>query len=331
MKRLLLFLCLCLAPAWAEQASMNKAIDLVEWMFQRPLTVIEIKVLSDQKGWEPWAERAQRLSNPPADLRATLLRQFQSDPSPFATTATKMEKDGRQEIAPGLSVVCSEAFAEWLLFGMAVIDGEETQVLPGPAFQSAVQATLAHVWPKLPVGSKEFLTGFPAYWGKMRKEWPKMEFAAKNRVIIAWQNNLANTLDKNDRIRLAKACLEDLQEAQREADSPQALDAACDRLEFAARRLRRGDTRAVELSGQLADYASKARKRQSDQAYADTLLKEDGPAPVAPHRVGGAVHVPGLLRRLGLGQRVSLRLVAVTSPKAAASPAAAPKTGSMKS
>ncbi len=274
MIRLFVLLLLIAPGAWAapQAPTVASALDLVEWMFERPLTVIEMQVLSEQKGWEKWSEQAQGLERPGPDRRAALLRQFRADPEPFARTACEFDKLARKEIASGLQLQSSEAFAEWLLFGMAVIAGEQPNVLPGPNFRRAVQGTLAGLWPTLPVQPKEFLVGFPAYWAKMRKEWPKMDFAAKNRVVISWQNNLANTFTAPDRLRLASACLLDLQETMRSKPSPQALDVACDRLEFAARRLRQADTKATPMADDLALFAKQARQKQADEAHAQALL-----------------------------------------------------------
>lgn len=269
MKRLLLFLVfLCAAPAFADKQA---AIDLVEWTFERPLTVLEIQGLSQQEGWETYSEIAQGM-RPSPERRASLRRQLKEDKQPFATLAIRFDELAHKELAKGLELQSSEAFAEWLLFGMAVIAGEEPQVLPGPHFRQAVQATLAGLWPSLPVQPRELLTGFPAYWARIRKEWPKMDFAAKNRVVIAWQNNLANTLEPKDRLRLASACLQDLQDTLKNNPTPKQLDIACDRLEFAARRLRQADTKATAMADDLSLFARQARQKQADEAHAQALL-----------------------------------------------------------
>jgi len=276
--RFLLMLCLCLtAPLWGETPQKTQAspIDVVEWLFQRPLTCVEIQILSDQKGSESWAELSQRLDHPSEEDRVSTLRRFQSDTQPFATTACQLDKTARKEIAPGLQFQNSEAFAEWLLFSIALVDGEDaTQVLPGPHFRTAVQATLSHLWPELSDHYREVLTGFSNYWANIRKDWPTMTRAARNAAMIAWQNNLANALQNDDRIRLASACLEDLQETLRNNPTPQSLEIACDRLEFAARRLRRPDMQATALADELSQYASLARKKQASEVESARLLQK---------------------------------------------------------
>ena len=265
------------APVWAETASQAKTppIDIVEWLFQRPLTCVEIEILSEQKGWESWAEVSQSLDHPSEAQRASLLRRFQSDSQPFAKTACQLDKTARREISPGLQFQSCEAFAEWLLFGMALIDGEDTtQVLPGPYFRKAVQATLTGLWPDMSDHYREVLTGFPAYWANMRKDWSSMSRATKNATLIGWQNNLANAFQRNDYIRLASACLQDLQDTMSKNPTPQTLEIACDRLEFAARRLRRPDLQATSLADDLSKFAAQARKQQASEVESAALMQK---------------------------------------------------------
>ncbi len=273
-----LFLCavclfLCGAPAWAE--TQPSAIDLVQWMFQRPLTCIEIAALSGQKGEEAWTKRARALAAPSASERDAFLRMLQSDPEPFATRACQLDKLARQEIAPGLQLQSSEAFAEWLLFMMAVVDGEtDPQVLPGPHFRAAVQATLKSAWPSLPESARTLLIGFPAYWANMRTEWPKMAFTKKNGIVIAWQNHLANTLKDQDRVRLASACVQDLQEALTNAPTLEEVQVAQERVEFAARRLRSQDPALSAELTQIASEARDAQAREKVNQHMDEILRK---------------------------------------------------------
>jgi hypothetical protein len=274
---LLIQLLLCGVPLWAQPPTENKAspIDLVEWLFQRPLTCVEIQILCEQKGWESWAELSQSLDQPSESERATLLTKFKMDRQPFASLACKMDRMARREVSPGLQFQSTEAFAEWLLFGMAVLDGEDgTQVLPGPNFRSAVQATLSGLWPTLSDHYREVVTGFPVYWANLRKDWPGMTHAAKNAAVIGWQNNLANALHREDRIRLASACLMDLQETMRNKPTPQALEIACERLDFAARRLRRPDMQASDLADQLSAFAAQARRQEARELESAALLQK---------------------------------------------------------
>lgn len=267
---------LCGFPAWADKSQdQPTAIDLVEWMFQRPLTCIEIAAISGQPGEEAWTKRSQKLVSPSASERVALLRMFQSDPEPFATRACQLDKLARQEIAPGLQLQSSEAFAEWLLFMMAVIDGEANpQVLPGPHFRAAVQATLKSAWPSLPESAKTLLTGFPAYWANMRREWPKMKFTDKNGVVIAWQNHLANTLKDQDRTRLGSACLQDLQATLASDFTPEELQVARERVEFAARRLRAQDPALAAQLDQIAADARDVQARDQVNQHMDEILRK---------------------------------------------------------
>ena len=265
------------APGWAQKPLPGQAssIELVEWMFQRPLTCVEIQILSQQKGGESWGKIAQGLDHPTDEERTSLLSRFRSDSQPFATTACQLDKTARREISPGLQFQDSEAFAEWLLFGMAIVSGEDaTQVLPGPNFRKAVQATLSGLWPTLSDHYKEVLTGFPVYWANMRKQWNGMSLDRKNATVIGWQNNLANAFQKEDYIRLASACLQDLQEVMGKNPTPQALQIACDRLDFAARRLRQPDLQDSSLADELSQFAARARQQQASDAESAALLKK---------------------------------------------------------
>lgn len=267
---LLLLLCLpCLAQTKASP------IDLVEWLFQRPLNCVEIEVLSQQQGSESWAQTAASLDHPDDSQRGSLLRQFKADTQPFATTACKLDTIAHREIAPGLQFQSSEAFAEWLLFGMAVVSGEDTtQVLPGPHFRDAVQATLVGQWPTLSPHYREVLLGFPSYWANMRKAWPTMSFENKNVTVIAWQNNLANVIQKPDIIRLASASLQDLQDTVASKPTPQQLEVACERLDFSARRLRRPDIQDPQLADQLSQFAAQARQQEAGQLESAALMQK---------------------------------------------------------
>lgn len=274
----LLCLPLCGVAAWAENPSTRQEVapvDIVEWMFQRPLSAVEIQILNEQKGGERWAQLAKALDHPSEEQRLALLRRFKLENSPFASTACKLDRMARKEVAPGLQLQSTEAFAEWMLFGMAVLDGEDgTQVLPGPNFRTAVEDTLIGLWPTLSDHYREVLTGFPGYWANIRKDWPGMTRAAKEAALIGWRNNLANSLQKEDRIRLANSCLRDLQDTLASKPSPQALDLACDRLEFAARRMRSRDVGANQLADELSRYAAKARKQQAREDESTVLFQK---------------------------------------------------------
>lgn len=259
-------------PGWCAPATQ---IDLVEWLFQRPLNCVEIQVLSGQDGWQKWATVAQDLDHPSPGERATLLAQFKADRQPFATTACQLDTIAHRTIAPGLEFQSSEAFAEWLLFGMAIAVGtDSTQVLPGQHFRDAVQATLAAEWPRLSQHYKDVLVGFPSYWANMRKQWPTMGFEDKNVAVIAWQNNLANVVGRDDVIRLANASLQDLQDTMRKNPTPQALQVACNRLQFSAQRLRRPDILDPQLADQLSDYVAQAREQQANEVESAALMKK---------------------------------------------------------
>ncbi|MBN9415330.1 MAG: hypothetical protein J0I12_07805 [Candidatus Eremiobacteraeota bacterium] len=263
---------LCLLPAWSDPANQ---IDLVEWLFQRPLNCVEIQVLSDKDGWQNWAKVAQGLDHPTPTERATLLQQFRADTQPFATTACNLDQVAHRQIAPGLEFQSSEAFAEWLLFGMAIAVGSDSnQVLPGSHFRDAVQTTLAVEWPKMSTHYKEVLVGFPSYWANMRKQWPTMSFEDKNVTVIAWQNNLANVVQRDDVLRLANASLQDLQDAMRNNPAPQTLEVACDRLIFCAQRLRRPDIQDPQLSDQLIAFVNKARNQQASEVESAQLMQK---------------------------------------------------------
>ena len=275
---LLVSLLLCGLSVWADapvqkQASAN---DLVEWLFQRPLNCVEIQVLSGKTGSDNWTKIAQSLDHPTDAQRATLLQQFKADSLPYATMACQLDTIAHREIAPGLQFQSSEAFAEWLLFGMAVLDGGDiTQVLPGPHFRDAVQATLVQQWPTLSDHYKEVLTGFPTYWANMRKAWPTLSFEAKNVDEVAWQNNLANVLQKEDIIRLASASLQDLQDTMLSNNpTSQEVELACQRVLFAAYRLRRPDIADPSLADQLTQYVAQARKQESGQIESAELLQK---------------------------------------------------------
>lgn len=268
----LLSILLCCLPAWADPANQ---LDLVEWLFQRPLNCVEVQVLSGQDGWQKWAQVAQGLDHPTPGERSSLLQQFKADSGAFATTACNLDTMAHRQIAPGLEFQSSEAFAEWLLFGMAIAVGSDsTQVLPGPNFRDAVQASLAAEWPKLSSHYKEVLIGFPSYWANMRKQWPTMGFEDKNVAVIAWQNNLANVIQRDDVIRLASASLQDLQDTLRKNPTPQTLQVACDRLFFAAQRLRRPDVQDPQLADEITDYVNKARQQEANEVESAQLMKK---------------------------------------------------------
>ena len=269
-KILFLLLLACL-PSWAAPSP----IDLVEWLFERPLNCVEIQLLSQQQGSENWTQIAATLDHPSDTQRASLLQRFKSDNQPFATTACKLDAIAHREMAPGLQFQSSVAFAEWLLFGMAVVDREDTtQVLPGPHFRDAVQATLVGQWPKLSPHYREVLVGFPGYWANMRKAWPSMSFENKNVTAIAWQNNLADVVQRDDVIRLASASLQDLQDTVRSHPTPQQLEIACQRLEFSARRLRRPDVQDPQLADQLSQFSAQVRQQEAGQLESAALMQK---------------------------------------------------------
>lgn len=272
--RFTLLLLLCL-PCLAQPKAQASPIDLVEWLFQRPLNCVEIQVLSQQQGAQAWGDIARTLDHPTDAQRSSLLTRFQSDTQPFATTACKLDTVARKEIAPGLQFQSSEAFAEWLLFGMALADGEDaTQVLPGPNYRKAVQTTLVSLWPNLSDHYREVLVGFPSYWANLRKAWPNMSFEKKNVTVIGWQNNLANVVRRDDVIRLAAASLQDLQDTVASKPTPQQLEVACGRVDFSARRLGSPDIQDPQLAEQLTQYAARARQQEAGKLESDALMQK---------------------------------------------------------
>ncbi len=189
--------------------------------------------------------------------------------APFDQEVRRIDRRGHTKLVGELNQQAVDAFTEWFLFAVAVIDGQTPAELPpGASFAAHVQQILVRAWPKLTPENQKKVLDFPAYWASLRRDWPGLGDEQKRTLVSNWRAAFGPLLKSGGRQELARACLADLQTTYRGQATPQELQQALQRVESAARRMAAdGDPESKALARQLQS-AMLAVQAQQDQKRA---------------------------------------------------------------
>ena len=227
-------------------------------------TTLTWLLLTSLAAAQPSLEAAeQTLKFPLTRTQAQKLSQLQNPE--FDQEVRRLDRRGHAKLAGELNQQSVDAFCEWFLFAVALVDGQTpAESPPGASFAAHFQQILVGGWSKLTPENQKKVLDFPEYWAALRRDWPGLGEEQKKGLLTNWRAALGPLLQSNGRQQLARACLIDLQSTYRRQATPQEIDQALQRLDSAARRMAAED-----------DPESKALARQLQSAMIAVQSQRD--------------------------------------------------------
>ena len=216
---------------------------------------------------EPLSEAEKTLKLPLTRTQAQKLSKLKG--TEFDQELRRIDRRGHTILVGELNQQAVDAFCEWFLFAIALLDGQKpAESPPGASFAAHLQQILMRGWPKLSTANRKKLTDFPEYWAAVRRDWPSLSGERRQEMLGNWGTALAPLLHSSERQELARACLADLQSSYRSQTDPDQLERALQRVESAARRMAaEGDPESTALARQLRQAVLSIQAKQ-DQARA---------------------------------------------------------------
>lgn len=183
---------------------------------------------------------------------------------------TRITKRGQIKRVGELNQQSLDAFCEWFLFAVALVDGQvPAESPPGYTFSAHLQQIVVRAWPRLTPENQQKVLNFPAYWAGLRQDWPKLSAVQKQAQVENWRTALSPLIKANQKQELARACLVDLQTTYRNPQStPMELQQALQRLETAARRMSADGDPESKAQARRLQNAMLAVQAQQDQKRA---------------------------------------------------------------
>ena len=213
----------CGLPGWAEDGPrISRLTDLVEWVIDIPLTEAQRASLGSLLTSLPEArlqeaatdaDRLEKLSSEQrSSLRPQLRSRLLSAGSPLASWAQQTETSAAQVIVAGpppLTQQVVSSLTEWLLFAVDPSTPPEAY----PQLRVSLGTGLIQIYPRLQAPQRAHLLTLPQQWANLRKKWPSLSSSEREQLRAQWKTVLGHIVRREDKMRLAKAVIDNLKQA----------------------------------------------------------------------------------------------------------------------